>query len=74
MSLIKGIVTPDNIDKICKICLEEKPYTIPLDTTIEFTELNILVTISNILIKLTNSSTTFSKKGTTVLLININDK
>ncbi|KAJ3640970.1 hypothetical protein Zmor_027502 [Zophobas morio] len=55
MSLIKGSITPENLQKICKLCLEEKHAILNLDTIIEFKEFGISsYSVAEILTRVTN--------------------
>lgn len=56
MSLIKSvIISPNNIKKICRVCLEQKTNQLSLFTSIQFEDERIVPTsIPDILVQLTS--------------------
>ncbi|RZC37042.1 zinc finger protein 98-like [Asbolus verrucosus] len=52
MSVVRGFVTAENLQKICKICLEEKAQILALNSIIEFKDINVSsISITDILAK-----------------------
>lgn len=55
MSLIKGVITEENFEKICKVCLEEKTFILALNSIIEFRDITVSsISIADILSKVTS--------------------
>ncbi|KAJ8909760.1 hypothetical protein NQ315_014446 [Exocentrus adspersus] len=56
----KNVISPNNINKLCRICLEQKKNAVSLFTTVKFDENNqVPVCILEILAQLTSETNVF---------------
>lgn len=53
MTLVRSHISPDNLQKVCRVCLEEKPDNIDFGSIMEFQDIDVAsIAIVDILQKL----------------------